>query len=68
MDIDTLHAQLCAELARQDALLSQLPATATRHADVEVEIEPALDGWVADRLAALRARPAPTAPRFALRA
>lgn len=68
MDIDTLHAQLHAELDRQDTLLAQLPAAAARHADVEVEIDPALDGWVGEQLAALRARPAPAAPRFALRA
>lgn len=68
MDIDTLLAQLHAELDRQDALLAQLPAAATRHADAEVEIDPALDAWVGEQLTALRARPAPTAPRFSLRA
>lgn len=67
MDIDTLH-QLHTELARQDALLAHLPAAATRHADVEIEIDPGLDAWVAEQLAVLRARPAPAAPRFALRA
>ena len=59
--------ELRSELARQEAVLEELEARAPEHVDTAGAIEPALDAWLEDRLRALRARPAPVAPRFAVR-